>query len=814
MLDVGTELETNRTQTVREMKHTRPEEWKDESLRLIKENMEVSTSGVPLKYIYGSDFPYRSTDLLNPLTPDHTDTASSLGLGGFSSVWGAAILPYHQRDLSGWPITSDDLAPHYKAITSFISLSAGKDLLQSQFPIFKDNPNALNASKQALEFLDDFEKEKTALTCQGIFAGRSRLAVNSHKCIYCGLCMYGCPRELIYSSAFTLRRLKNNPRFIYRKNFWVRKLRERPGKIEVIGHEYDPDSPHLVFFGEDIVIPARRAFLAAGTLATTRIILESLQAYDHTLKLLDSRYYLFPLLRYRKISGVERENLHTLSQLFLELVDPALGRNTIHLQIYSYNELYRQALRSMLGPLFSIARIPVRALLERMLIAQGYLHSDYSPSINVSLSKGEKNRPGKLSLHVPQDERSNGNQIIQNLMRKLYDNRSLLRGIPLSPLLKMTAPGRGFHSGGVLPMRSRPGDFECDVLGRPSGFSRLHVVDSTVFPSIPATTITFTVMANAHRIAISSLKGGKKGMESPVKSKSKQRNRKVTCGVTGSKGYVGSIIAAALQKENFDVIHLIRPSPERTRTTKVRFFQLGEEPDPSLFQGIDVLIHCAYDFMASGREDVYRVNVHGTIRLFNAARNAGVKKIIYISTMSAFPGCRSVYGQAKMMVEAEAARHNAIIVRPGLVYGPSPGGMVGALNGALKLPILPLVGMGHQMLYLIHENDLGAMIGRMVLESDIPFGIPFIAANEWGFTFREILKILAAHRGRRVFFIPIPWFFLWLPLKVFEMLGLRIRLRSDSLISLINQERYPDFGPIKRFAFKFRKFEGNAVERK
>ena len=50
-------------------------------------------------------------------------------------------------------------------------------------------------------------------------------------------------------------------------------------------------------------------------------------------------------------------------------------------------------------------------------------------------------------------------------------------------------------------MRKKPTKFECDVLGRPTGWERVHAVDATVLPSIAATTITLTVMANAHRIA-------------------------------------------------------------------------------------------------------------------------------------------------------------------------------------------------------------------------------------------------------------------------------------------------------------------------
>ncbi len=67
-------------------------------------------------------------------------------------------------------------------------------------------------------------------------------------------------------------------------------------------------------------------------------------------------------------------------------------------------------------------------------------------------------------------------------------------------LAKMGEPGRGFHSGGTLPMRHEPVSFETDTLGRPHGFRHVHIVDASIFPTISANTITLTVMANAHRI--------------------------------------------------------------------------------------------------------------------------------------------------------------------------------------------------------------------------------------------------------------------------------------------------------------------------
>ena len=45
-----------------------------------------------------------------------------------------------------------------------------------------------------------------------------------------------------------------------------------------------------------------------------------------------------------------------------------------------------------------------------------------------------------------------------------------------------------------------------DLLGRPNGYQRIHVIDSSILPSIAPGPITFTVMANAVRIVEESMK--------------------------------------------------------------------------------------------------------------------------------------------------------------------------------------------------------------------------------------------------------------------------------------------------------------------
>ncbi len=68
---------------------------------------------------------------------------------------------------------------------------------------------------------------------------------------------------------------------------------------------------------------------------------------------------------------------------------------------YIYNDLYETALKNMLGPLYQLAQYPANALLSRLLIILGYLHSDESTHIDVTLIPGrDKNtRPGQAPAH-------------------------------------------------------------------------------------------------------------------------------------------------------------------------------------------------------------------------------------------------------------------------------------------------------------------------------------------------------------------------------------------------------------------------------
>jgi choline dehydrogenase-like flavoprotein len=168
--------------------------------------------------------------------------------------------------------------------------------------------------------------------------------------------------------------------------------------------------------------------------------------------------------------------------------------------VYSYNDWYVTAIKRRIGALFPLARPWLSGLLSRLMAVQGYLPSELSPRINATLRRSGGGHA--LVLEAEGNERSAA--AIDEVVGTMRRHRRHLRAVALTPLLERGAPGRGYHTGGSFPMRAQPSRFESDRWGRPYGFERVHVVDATVFPSIPSGPITFSVMANAHRIAAES----------------------------------------------------------------------------------------------------------------------------------------------------------------------------------------------------------------------------------------------------------------------------------------------------------------------
>lgn len=274
------------------------------------------------------------------------------------------------------------------------------------------------------------------------------------------------------------------------------------------------------------------------------------------------------------------------------------------------------------------------------------------------------------------------------------------------------------------------------------------------------------------------------------------------CAITGANGFIGSYCNDYLLKRGYRTIKLVRTPADSSSV----YFDLLDGINSSIFDGTESLIHCAYDFRPKTWREIYRVNVEGSRTLFRVAKAGGVKKIIFISSVSAFKGCRSLYGRAKLEIEKMATQENALIIRPGLVYGDQERGMYGALCKMARFPVLPVFSGGRQPLVLVHIDDLAKLIETMITyDGDTP-DQPIVAACPQFILFRDLLALLGRRRGRDIVFFSIPGRMAWFALYALERLGLDLSFRSDSLVGLLNPSESHNFSFSDRFGVTYRSF--------
>ncbi len=256
-----------------------------------------------------------------------------------------------------------------------------------------------------------------------------------------------------------------------------------------------------------------------------------------------------------------------------------------------------------------------------------------------------------------------------------------------------------------------------------------------------------------------------------------------TVAITGAGGYVGRLLARYFRHQEWDVVALVRhPRVDVPTEFPQRRFVLGEPIDPDVLAGVRTVVHCAYDLKLTDPEDIQRVNVLGTLRLLDAAAAAKVERVVLVSSMSAYPGTRQVYGQSKLAAESAVLEAGGAAVRLGLVYGSGWGGMAGSLRKLLALPVVPLMAANsHQ--FTVHEDDAAAGLFEIARADRIPAEAVGLAHPE-PVGFRRLLDGFALQADIRPRFVPVPWSPVHAGMRVAERIGVPLPLRADSLLGL------------------------------
>jgi len=253
-------------------------------------------------------------------------------------------------------------------------------------------------------------------------------------------------------------------------------------------------------------------------------------------------------------------------------------------------------------------------------------------------------------------------------------------------------------------------------------------------------------------------------------------------GVTGSTGYLGGSLVSALRAQSLNVVAYRRSVPDGVNDGSVRHLDLGQPADRGVFDGVSCLIHAAWDLSETDPRRAWELNVAGSKRLLETALDAGVQRVIFISSMSAYFGTRQPYGLMKLAVERAVLEAHQVVVRPGLVYGAHSGGMFLTLAKLAHLPVIPVFRGAQQ--YTLHVDDFISALSTLVSSRDVPSAVIGLA-NETPTSFKDIMQTLAEAADSSAKTVVVPWHALLALLRAAERLGVVLPVRSDSLLGLV-----------------------------
>lgn len=499
VVDIGLQLETDRQQLVDALASSAPDEWDAQTIQLVsKQPVASGNAGIPEKRVFGSDYPFRNMGQLGGLVAADGANASliSSAYGGFSNVWGSQVMPFTAATFESWPVGAGQMRGHYEEILRQIPFAGEEDDLAVRFPLMRPSAPLPPMSPRSKRVLAAYDKHRSRLNDRGITLGKARLAFNGTECIRCGMCMTGCPYGLIYSASQTFDALRRAGRVTFNSGFLVLEVMEEAGHVAVIAKE--------IATGRLRRFEADRVFIACGAMGTTRLVANSLGLFKTDLPMLESRQFILPLLSLHATEDPRDKRDFTLNQ-FNMIVAPdgdAVDLSTIH--FYTFNSAFIDGLPSVLRAR-PAERLQVQ-LLRRLSVAFGYLPSWNSARLRISIGS-RRDTPDLPEFRISGAAPPAGQaQMLRTVIRRLVQSARILDLYPVIPMLRLSAAGKSYHWGGSFPYTAdRSTVFSSDRLGRVGSWQRIHLVDASVFPTVPAMTYGLTVMANAHRIASESL---------------------------------------------------------------------------------------------------------------------------------------------------------------------------------------------------------------------------------------------------------------------------------------------------------------------
>ena len=427
----------------------------------------------------------------------------SFARGGLAEAWTAGVYPFNNEELKDFPFDYPEIEPHYAEVAKRIGITGERDALAAFYPFHANLRTPLRLDEHSALLLATYEplreQLRRRLRCS---IGRSRVATlntdldGRQGCQYCGRCLWGCPVESIYTPSVTLRECLTYPNCTYLPNLYVSHFDyDENGRVRCLIGESAPDRQRRTVEGDTFV-------LAAGNLSSCKIYLDSIfRRTGEIVKLtglMDNRQVLVPFINLRMIG----KRYDPLNYQYQQL---AVGLEADRPEEYVHGQI--TTLKSTLAhPI--IQSIPLD--LKTAIFMFRNLHASLG-IVNLSFPDTRRDtnyltlQPepggGRARLIINYTAAASERTVMKRAVRRVKKLLWALRCVVPPGMVHVRPMGASVHYAGTLPMSTQRQPHTMSKDCQSHTFENLYIVDGAGFPFLPAKNVTFSLMANAVRVA-------------------------------------------------------------------------------------------------------------------------------------------------------------------------------------------------------------------------------------------------------------------------------------------------------------------------
>ena len=433
-----------------------------------------------------------------PLRADGFAPMESLAYGGLGSAWGLLCAAFSDAELELASLPATDMHDAYQTVADRIGISgaAGDDAQPYTYAALSGIQPPVPLDPTAAVLSERYAARRASLQTRGFHAGRPALALltqdkdERRATRLRDMDFYDDAEGAAWRPALALDVLRRSPNFAYEGGLLVTRFEETDDAVRVTALD--------LAAGTTRTFAARKLVLCSGVLGTARIVLRSLASATQDLPLLCNPYTYVPCVVPRRIGqDMPHENIG-LVQLLLFHDPDALHRDVAVGTIFSYRALmlFRLLRETPLGVYH--ARLLLNYLLSGLLIV-GIDHPQGPSAGKCVRLERDDGSPTRDALRV-EFELSDGERRACDARERTF--LRVLRELGAWPIKRVRPPlGSSIHYAGTLPFAQRERPFALDPNGRLHGTRAIYVADGSGFTFLPAKGVTFSLMANAHRIA-------------------------------------------------------------------------------------------------------------------------------------------------------------------------------------------------------------------------------------------------------------------------------------------------------------------------